>query len=139
MTAAPRPSSPPTKTASARTASARTALVRTALVRTARAGAGAATQLVRELKAGYGRNDVRGDHLERGDLPDVGHRADRDLEAELGQLAEPVDHLAGFLALLPDIEDEVAGLGDRVVVAALGLAVRAQHVQLPGQVRAGEQ
>src|SRR5262249_34552201 len=64
------------------------------------------------LQAGYGRDDVGGDHLERGDLPDVGHRADRDLEAELGHQAEPVDDFGRLLALLADIEDEVAGLGD---------------------------
>jgi transcriptional regulator len=91
------------------------------------------------LQTGYGGDDVRGDHLERGDLPDIGHRADRDLEAQLGHLAEPVDDLTRLLAVLPDVEDEVAGLGDLVVVAALGVAVRAQHVELARQVRAGEQ
>src|ERR1035441_9959312 len=44
--------------------------------------------------------------------------------------AELVDDLAGLLALLADVEDEVARLGDLVVVAALGVAVRAQYVQL---------
>src|SRR5207244_13069986 len=64
------------------------------------------------LQTGYGGDDVRGDHLERGDLPDIGHRADRDLEAQLGHLAEPVDDLTCLLALLPDVEDAVAGPGD---------------------------
>jgi hypothetical protein len=42
--------------------------------------------------------------------------------------------LAGLLAVGAHVEDEVAGLGDLVVVAALGVAVRAQHVELAGQV-----
>src|ERR1035441_507174 len=91
------------------------------------------------LETSDGRDDLGGEHLERGDLPDVGDPAHSDVEAELSQPAELVDDLAGLLALLADVEAEVARLGDLVVVAALGVAVRAQYVQLAGQVGAGEQ
>ena len=57
----------------------------------------------------------------------------------LRSLAKLVDDLAGLLALLAHIEDEVTGLLDLVVVAALRVAVRAQHVELVRQVRSGEQ
>src|SRR5271166_1041820 len=132
-TAVPPPSSTPTKSASTTTRPARASRPSAC-----RAGAGHALGPF-GLKTGYGRDDVGGDHLERGDLPDVGHRADRGAEAHLGEAAEPVDDLGRLLALRAHVEDEVAGLGDLVVVASLGVAVGAQHVQLASQVRAGEQ
>jgi transcriptional regulator len=92
-----------------------------------------------KLKTGYGGDDFGGNHLERGYLPHVGHSAYRNLEAEVGQPAELVDHLGGLLALLTHVEDEVAGLGDLVVIAALGVAVRAKHVELARELGAGEQ
>ncbi len=55
----------------------------------------------------------------------VGYRPDRGLESHPGELRQLVGDLAGLLAVLPDVEDEVAGLGDLVVVAALPLAVLA--------------
>src|ERR1039457_288343 len=79
------------------------------------------------------------DDFQGGDLPDVGDRADGRLETHPGQVPQLVDHLGCLLALLPGVKDEVARLLDLVVVAALRVAVGAEHVELAGQVRAGEQ
>src|SRR5215471_19711715 len=86
-----------------------------------------------------GGDHLAADDLQRGHVPDVRHRADRSLEPHLREPAQLVDDLAGLLALLPDVEDEVAGLDDVVVVAALGLAVGAQDVELAGDFGGDEQ
>ena len=58
------------------------------------------------------------------------------LEAQACQLAELVHDLGGLLALVPHVEDDVARLGDLVVVAALGVAMGAQRVELAGKILA---
>jgi len=62
----------------------------------------------------------------------------RNLDAQLGDLVQVLDDLVDVLAVLAEIEADLGGLLDRVVVAALGLAVAAQHIQLPPQLRGVE-
>src|SRR6516165_2926991 len=88
---------------------------------------------------GDGTDYLAADDLERRHLPDPRHPADRDTEPHAGQRRELVGDLPGFLPLLADVEGVVARLDDLVVVPPLGLAVRAQHVELTGEVGAGEQ
>src|SRR6185312_9330911 len=91
------------------------------------------------LQAGDGGDYLAADDLQRSHVPGSYYPADRGLEAQLREPAELVDDLTGLLALLPDVEQEVAGLGDVVVVAALGVAVGAQDVELAADLGAGEQ
>ena len=90
-------------------------------------------------EAGDRRDDLTADDLKRPQAPDVRYRADGHVEAHVGQPGQLIVDLGGALAPFPDVEDEVAGLLDLVVVAALGVAVRPQDVELAAQVRPGEQ
>ena len=90
-------------------------------------------------RSGDHRDDLAPDDLKRPQAPDARYRSDRHVEAHAGQPGQLIVDLGGALAPLPDVEHEVTGLLDLVVVAALSVAVRPQDIELAGQVRPGEQ
>ena len=59
----------------------------------------------------------------------------RNLDAQLGDLVQVLDDLVDVLAVLAEIESDLGGLFDRVVVAALGLAVATQHIRSTSSLR----
>src|SRR5260221_12284729 len=84
------------------------------------------------------RNDALAEQLERSDGLDIGYLAVHMRDAERREVAEPFQGRVDMLAIRAKVERHHHGLGDLVVVAADRLAVPAQHIELAGQVRAGE-
>jgi hypothetical protein len=85
------------------------------------------------------RDDLASDQLQPPGFPDPGHPAVRLGDAERGQALQLREETVDLLSPLADVEAGHDGLLDVVVVAALGIAVRAEDVQLPRDIRRGEQ
>src|SRR5215469_18031956 len=66
-----------------------------------------------------GGNDAFGHQIQRAQRANPGESAVRYLEAELGQLVQVLDGLLDSFAVLAEVEPDLHGLLDRVVVAAL--------------------
>src|ERR1019366_2373177 len=74
-----------------------------------------------------GRNEELPHQVYRAQRADPGEPAVYDVEAELGQLVQVLDRLLYPLAVFAEIDRNLHGLLDRVVIAALSGAVLAQH------------
>src|SRR5215203_94107 len=85
---------------------------------------------------GYGRDYLCADDLQRRYPIHARDDADHRLDAHAGEPAQPSDQLTCLLAVLPYVEGERAGLLDQAVVPAFGLAVPAENVELPRDLRA---
>src|SRR6266536_3893819 len=75
-----------------------------------------ATAETMSLQVRDGWDHLAPDGLQRAHPPDVGYRADRRLESQFGKLAELINDLAGLLPLFANVEDEITGLLDLLVV-----------------------
>src|SRR5438132_11744607 len=65
--------------------------------------------------------------------------ADHGLDAHAGEPLQAADHFAQVFAVLAQVEREQGGLLDFVVIAADGLAVLAQNVELARNFGSGEE
>src|SRR5919112_395165 len=87
------------------------------------------------LQIGDRGDYLSADYLQRRDPVHVRDDAYNRLDAHAGEPAQPSDRLVHLRAILTDIEGERTGLLDRVVIPTLGLAMSAQDVQLPRDLR----
>src|SRR5918995_950451 len=69
----------------------------------------------------------------------VRNEADHGLDAHTGEPAQLPDQLSRLRFIFADVEGERAGLFDRIVISALGLAMSAQNTELFPDLRAGPQ
>src|SRR3990170_8382814 len=85
------------------------------------------------------RDDVSAHHLDRLQPLDADQDAYSFLHARLGEPPQLLHHLSRHLPARPRVHDEVDRLLDLRVVAALGLAVLSQHLELvPGCIGIAE-
>src|SRR5215207_7052354 len=88
-----------------------------------------------QSEVGDRRDHLPADDLQRLDPIHVRDEADHGLDPQVGEPSQPTDHLADFLTFLAHVEGERAGLLDLLVMPALILAMPAQDVQLPRNLR----
>ena len=93
--------------------------------------------LAEPLEVGDGGHDAFGDDLQGFDGVGGGDGDERVLDAHAGQPAQGVDHWRHVVDVVAGIPHVHRRLFNRRVVAALGLAVRAQHVELARNLGVG--
>src|SRR5438552_1647651 len=93
----------------------------------------------RRREVGDGGNPLLADDFEAFGLVEFRHVADRGLDPHAGQPAQAADDLANAFTVVADVELEHGGLLDLVVVAADGLAMLAQDLELVRKLRSGEE
>src|SRR5579872_4520258 len=80
-------------------------------------------------------DDPLGEEVELAVLADAEQRAVRDGEAHFRDLVQALDGALHVLAVLAEVEAGLRGLLDLAVVAALGRAVLAEHLELVRRLR----
>src|SRR6266566_182833 len=86
-----------------------------------------------------GRDDLTPDDFERRDPVHMRDDPQDRLDSHAGEPAQLPDEFAHFGAIFAHVEGKCAGFLNRVVIAALSLAMSAQDLQLLQDLRAGLQ